>query len=261
VSPGQLELSFDAREAPREERMAAAERLADEVAARLGHPVRLVVHDNRHTMVSFKREGGRTQLRVHHLFLGCPPEVADALADFARPGRRDARGAASRRIDAWVRTHRDRIAPPRTTRLDGRGRVHDLQGILDRLNAEHFDGAVEARIGWGRSGALPGRRSIRTGVYLHAARAIRIHPALDREEVPAFYVAAVVFHEMLHQVVPPTERGGRRTIHGREFRRRERAFPDHARAAAWEKANVHLLLAAPLRRTGPSRGGRGSAGT
>jgi predicted SprT family Zn-dependent metalloprotease len=107
---------------------------------------------------------------------------------------------------------------------------------------------VEAKIGWGRSGAMPGRSSIRTGVYLHAARAIRIHPALDREDVPAFYVASVVFHEMLHQVVPPAERGGRRSIHGREFRRRERAFPEHARAAAWERENVHLLLASPRRR-------------
>jgi hypothetical protein len=247
--PGsQLDLSFDARQASRTDRTVAAERLADEVAARLGDPVRLVVHDNRHTMVSFRRERTAIQLRVHHLFLGCPPDVADALAGFVRPGRRDGRRDASRRIDDWVRTHRERIAPPRTARLEARGRVHDLKSILDRLNAEHFGGSVEARIGWGRSGALPGRTSIRTGVYLHAARAIRIHPALDREDVPAFYVDFVVFHEMLHQVVPPADRGGRRTIHGREFRRRERSFPGHARATAWERENVHLLLATPRRR-------------
>jgi len=240
--------AFDAREAPRPDRVAEAERLADAVAARLGEPVRLVVHDNRHTMVSFRRERGRIQFRVHHLFLGCPPEVVEALAGFVRPGRGDGRRTASRTIDAWVRDHRDRIAPPRTGRMQARGRVHDLQAILDRLNAEHFEGTVEVRIGWGRSGSLPGRRSIRTGVYLHAARAIRIHPALDREEVPEFYVASVVFHEMLHQVVPPAERGGRRTIHGREFRRQERTFPDHARSQAWERENVHLLLASPRRR-------------
>jgi hypothetical protein len=245
---GQLDLSFDAREVGRTERVVAAERLADEVAARLGEPVRLVVHDNRHTMVSFRRERTAIQLRVHHLFLGCPPEVTEALAGFVRPERRAGRREASRVIDGWVRIHRERISPPRTGRLHARGRVHDLQAILDRLNADHFDGSVEARIGWGRSGALPGRTSIRTGVYLHAARAIRIHPALDREEVPAFYVEFVVFHEMLHQVVPPAERGGRRTIHGREFRRRERSFPGQARAAAWEKENVHLLLAGPGRR-------------
>ena len=127
-----------------------------------------------------------------------------------------------------------------------RGRVHDLQAILDRLNAEHFGGSVEVRIGWGRSGALPGRSSIRAGVYLHAARAIRIHPALDREEVPEFYVASVVFHEMLHQVVPAVERNGRRVVHGAEFRRRERAYPDHERARLWEERHLSLLLSPPL---------------
>lgn len=246
-APGQLPLPFDARTAPRPDRVAAAERLADAVAARIGQPVRLVVHDNRHTMVSYRREAARIQLRVHHLFLACPPEVEEALAEFVRPRGRH-RAAASRRIDAWVTGNRERIAPPRTGSLHPRGRVHDLQAILDRLNATHFGGAVEVRIGWGKSGALPGRTSIRTGVYLHAARAIKIHPALDREDVPEFYVAAVVFHEMLHQVVPPTDRGGRRTIHGREFRRREREYPDHERATAWEKENVHLLLARPRRR-------------
>jgi predicted SprT family Zn-dependent metalloprotease len=247
-SADQLDLSFDAREAPRPDRVAAAERLADEVSRQIGQPVRLVVHDNRHTMVSFRREGAGIQLRIHHLFLGADPDVVSALAEFARTGRGVRRQEASRRIDAWVRAHRDRIAPPRTGRLQPRGRVHDLQTILDRLNAEHFGGTVEVRIGWGRSGALPGRTSIRAGVYLHTARAIRIHPALDREEVPEFYVASVVFHEMLHQVVPPAERGGRRTIHGREFRRRERAYADHARAAAWERENVHRLLASPRKR-------------
>ena len=244
----QLPLDFDARAAPRQDRVAAAEALADAVAAELGTAVRLVVHDNRHTMVSFRREGRAVRLRIHHLFLGAPAEVVAALAGFVRTRGGSARRDASRRIDEWVRAHRDRISPPRTGRLDGRGRVHDLQAILDRLNAVHFGGAVEARIGWGRSGALPGRTSIRTGVYLHAARAIRIHPALDREDVPEFYVASVVFHEMLHQVVPPVERGGRRSVHGREFRCRERAFPDHARAQAWEREHVHRLLAAPRRR-------------
>ena len=87
-------------------------------------------------MVSFRREGAGIQLRIHHLFLGAPPEVVAALADFARPGRRAGRQEASRRIDGWIRTHRDRIAPPRTGRLHARGRVHDLQAILDRLNAD-----------------------------------------------------------------------------------------------------------------------------
>jgi hypothetical protein len=237
-------IGLDARSAPKEERVAAASRLADGLAALLGEPVRLRVHDNHSTMVSFRREGGVIRFRVHHLFLGAPDDVVRALAAFAGParGRAARRREAGRHIDAWVRRHRGRIAPPREGPLEARGRWHDLRAILDRLNAEHFGGGVEARIGWGAWRGRARRRTIKTGVYLHDARLIRIHPCLDRPEVPGFYVAAVVFHEMLHQAVPPDETGPRRVVHGREFRRRERAYPDHRRARAWEEQNLHLLL-------------------
>jgi hypothetical protein len=248
VAGEQLPLGFDAREVPRADRVAAAERLADALSQGLRERVRLVVHDNRSTMVSYRRAGGEIRIRVHHLFLGAPPDVARALGEFARARRPAARRQASLRIDAWVKVQRQRIAPPPQRALRARGRVHDLQAMLDRLNSDYFGGAIRARIGWGRSGARPGRRSIKTGVYLHHASAIRIHPALDREDVPAYYVEAVVFHEMLHEVVPPQERGGRRIVHGSEFRARERLFPGYARARSWERAHLHVLLAAPTRR-------------
>ena len=129
--------------------------------------------------------------------------------------------------------------------LQPRGRAHDLQAIVDRLNAQYFGGAVEVQIGWGPVRLGCRRRTVKTGVYVQDARIIRIHPTLDRPEVPEFYVAAVVFHEMLHQVVPALEVNGRRVVHGREFRRRERAYPDHARAKAWEEDNLSLLLSSP----------------
>jgi hypothetical protein len=47
---------------------------------------------------------------------------------------------------------------------------------------------------------------------------------------------------MLHQVVPAVERNGRRVVHGAEFRRRERAYPDHQLAKQWEEQNLSLLL-------------------
>ncbi len=235
--PGrQLELFWPP---PQGERREAAERLADALARLIGERVRLTVHDNRSTMVSFRRGRDGVRYRVHHMFLDAPQEMVLALADFAGRSRR---GGAGRRIDAWVRAHRTRIAPARPARVEPRGRHHDLREILDRLNAEHFGGAVDARIGWGFRGRGRRRRTMKTGVYLHEARLIRIHPALDRAEVPGFYVAAVVFHEMLHQVVPAAEGGGRRVVHGAEFRRRERAYPDFARARAWEEKHLPMLL-------------------
>jgi hypothetical protein len=232
----------------RESRVAAAHRLADGLSALLAERVRLTVHDNRSTMVSFRRIEGGIHYRVHHMFLGAPDDVVSALAAFAgrRCGRtRVQRRQAGTRIDAWIRFHHERIASPAHLHLQPRGRAHDLQAILDRLNAEHFGGAVDARIGWGPVRTGHRRRTVKTGVYVQDARVIRIHPTLDRHEVPEFYVAAVVFHEMLHQVVPALEVNGRRVVHGREFRRRELSYPDHRRARAWEEENLSLLLSSP----------------
>jgi len=244
----QLQL-FDGRHLGREGRVAEARRIADDMAGQLGEPVKLTVHDNRSTMVSFRRAAGGVHYRVHHMFLEAPGDVVRALAAFAGTARGAAarRREASRRIDRFVRDQRERIGAPRVGRLQPRGRAHDLAAIFDRLNASEFGGAVRARIGWGAVRPGRRRRTVKTGVYLHEARVIRIHPTLDREEVPEFYVAAVVFHEMLHQVVPVHERNGRRVVHGAEFRRRERAYPDHLRSREWEKVHLGLLLSSPDR--------------
>jgi hypothetical protein len=231
---------------PRQARSSALQ-LADHLSSLLAERVRLTVHDNRSTMVSFRRDDGELHYRVHHMFLEAPEPVVHALASFAGGPRqpRGGRRKAGRAIDAFVREHRARIAPPDPEGLQPRGRAHDLQAIYDGLNARWFEGRIEARIGWGPVRLGRRRRSIKTGVYVHDGRLIRIHPTLDRPEVPEFYVAAVVFHEMLHQAVPAREVNGRRIVHGRDFRRLERAYPDHARARAWEEQHLGLLLSSP----------------
>jgi len=238
---------FDARRLAPADRAEHARRLADALSALLTEDVRLTIHDNRSTMVSFRRRGREVHFRVHHMFLDAPEEVVGALAAFAQAGR----GAAARRreaggrIDAWVKRHRHRISAPRAGPLQPRGRAHDLSALFDRVNAECFGGVIDARIGWGPVRVGDRSRTVKTGVYLEEGRLIRIHPSLDRPEVPEFYVAFIVFHEMLHQAVPAREANGRRIVHGAEFRRRERMHPDFARALAWERKNIRLLLSSP----------------
>lgn len=226
---------------------AQATALADAVSRRLDRPVRLSVTDNRSTMVSYRREDDLLLLRVHHMFLGAPENIVRAIADYAGRGRRH----ASALIDAWVREHTKTIRvghrkDPKA-RLQAQGKVFDLREILDRINDRCFGGRIEARIGWGRAptGARR-RRTIRMGVYDHLTKTIRVHPALDQPEVPLFFVEYIVFHEMLHQAIPGAGRDGRRQHHGPEFRKREKLYPDYARALAWERDNLSLLLGRPV---------------
>ena len=226
----------------RQQALGAARVLAHQVAALLGSDVKVLlsVHDNRSTMISFRREPPLLRLRVHHLFLEAPHPVVEAIADYAGRGKR----AAGKVLDEYIAERQERIRAEarRASALSTRGACFDLAEVFDRLNQLYFQDTIRARIGWGRNARRGRRKSIRLGVYDHRAREIRVHPALDRPDVPLFFVEYIVFHEMLHQVFPSARDSGRHVHHPRAFRDRERAFPRYAAALAWEKEHLHALL-------------------
>ena len=229
----------------------AAHRLASELRLLVAGPLTLRIHDNRSTMVSFRREADELHLRIHHMFLTAGPEVVRALAEYAK--QRSPR--AGKVLDGFVRQHRSAIKPvdaeKRHRDLQAQGSVYDLQAMYDRLNARYFGDGVNARIGWGRGTTEKRRRSIRMGAYFHETATILMHPALDRAEVPRYFVELVVYHEMLHQAVPHEKTaGGRRCIHSPEFRRREKLFEQYELARTWERHNLSVLL----RPAKPTRG-------
>ncbi len=215
-----------------------AQRIAECLAGTF--QVQLTVHDNRSTMVSFRRKPPVLQLRLHHMFLEAPEVVVVALAEYAGRNKR----AAGTVIDDYIASHEQHIREQRTPTapLEARGDCYDLQVIFNDLNTRLFQAGIQATIGWGRHSGRRRKRSIRLGVYDHKAREIRIHPALDRPDVPLYFVEFVVFHEMLHQLFPSARDSGRNVHHPRAFRDRERAFPQYAVAMQWEREHLPRLL-------------------
>ena len=69
-----------------------------------------------------------------------------------------------------------------------------------------------------------------------------MHRALDKTWVPRYFVSYIIYHEMLHHVIPSTHGGNRRMLNPPVFRERERMFRDCERALAWEKAHISRLL-------------------
>lgn len=218
----------------------AARRLTALLESHFRRPVRLIVTDNRRTMLSGKQRGVFLELRLHHMFLTAPQPVIAALHRYL--AYRDK--AAGREVDAFIATHRDKIrSRRRRIQIRTRGKHHNLSDYFELLEATHFPGLLSGvRITWGRRSTTKRQRSIRLGTYSIGDQLIRIHPVLDSDWVPRFYVLDVIHHEILHHLIKPVTSGSRTIFHTPEFRRRERSFEHHQRAAAWEKANLSRLL-------------------
>lgn len=227
----------DRREAALEERL----------RRRLGAPLRLVVTGNRHTMLSARWREGQRAVRLHRMFLDAPAEVVDALARYLAYGDRDA-GAA---LDRFIAAHRPPPSPELApTPLRPQGAVHDLDAIERAVRGEYLPDLDAVPITWGRRGASSRRArgavTLRLGAYRATPPLIRVHPVLDHAAVPEYFVAWVVFHELLHHVTPSTAGRGRRCLHGDEFRARERAFRDRDRALSWERDGLPRLLSTAI---------------
>lgn len=207
----------------------------------------LAITDNRAVMISVQRDPrhGRYAVRLHHLFVDAPEPVIAELARYILSNDR----SASKLLGDFIETQNDRIRPrpgerpspptPRSTR----GKVHDLSAIFAELNRQYFEERVCCEITWGRH-ACRGRerRSIKVGSYSLEENLIRIHPGLDQEWVPAYYLRWVVYHEMLHAVHPPPRVNGRHLFHTDAFSADERQFDAYLVATAWERRNLAALL-------------------
>ena len=223
----------------RAEALPRAAGLAHKLSELLKLPVHLTLTDNRTALVSFRRLPEELRLRVHHLFLDAPEPVVRAIAAFV--GRGDARARAL--LEEYTRDKKARVR--RTRRpgapLKARGKCFDLRAIYERLNTTHFQGRIQADIGWARRPGPKQRKTIRLGIYDSRLRELRIHPALDQPHVPAFVVDAVVFHAMLHQLFPD-EPGSCPSSHSPEFLERERVFPLLDAALRWQHEHLRSLL-------------------
>jgi hypothetical protein len=210
-------------------------------------PIQLAVTDNRQRMITQTRERGVVRVRVHMMFLDAPERVQDALVEYVVTGGRE----ASQIVGAFIEgnSFRIRASRPVPGALRTRGKVRDLRDVLARVNQTYFGGSVnDVLITWGRKTRARteegARHSIKLGSYSAQERLIRIHPVLDGKWVPRYFVSYIVYHELVHHVVPPVRVGGQTLLHPPEFLRREREFRHYERAIAWEEAHITRLLKA-----------------
>lgn len=218
--------------------------LGERLEALTGRPLSISITSNSVSVLSVTRDGERTRLRLHRIFLKSGPDVIREIARFIKNRKKGERFPILRR---YIRANGRQIEKAelgRTTERAGRflpkteGKFHDLSCTYGSLNREYFSGRLICGITWGRSPREYAVKKRTLGSYSPSRNGgpglIRINPILDRKSVPSYYIRFVVYHEMLHADIGTIKKNGRRSIHSAEFKRRERLFQEYEKAIAWE---------------------------
>jgi hypothetical protein len=196
----------------------------------VGIPVRVVPRLKRGWRL--ERKGGLAELVIPLRLEAPPPEIAQALAQWVHavlkpsPGSRLRQKEAAKVVFGWMGEAGERLPKEAS-----HGRHWDLRPLFDELNADYFQGSLEAVLRW-----TPREGTTSTHRKSAGAHILTISSRFDGPSVPREAVLGVLSHEMLHIALPPKEGGGvRRHVHHKEFREAERAFPFHRAWREWEE--------------------------
>lgn len=197
-----------------------------------GLPLQVVFTENTSSMLSYRKTAACLAVRMHRMFLSADEAVLAEIAAFIKNRR-----AATPLMRIFIRAHGHLIGQARQHRtiVITEGRVHDLAAPFAEINRRYFHESITAAITWSSRPPRSGVQKRNLGSYDRRRDLIRISRYLDRKAVPHYYVAYVVYHEMLHAAVGTQQKNGRTVMHSAEFRRREKLFHDYERAMAWEK--------------------------
>jgi hypothetical protein len=197
-----------------------------------GLTISLVFTENSTTMLSMRKRNGVVYLRLHRLFIKAKNEVLNEIVSYLKGSRH-----RMIRFRQFIRENKKCIKAgrPNKVALKTQGRVYDLLALFNDVNEEYFGGRIISGITWGSRSPRCSVRKRTLGSFSERSNIIRINPVLDKKEVPRYYIAFVIYHEMLHAAIGIAQEGDRRSVHSREFRRREKLFKHYDRAIAWER--------------------------
>ena len=197
-----------------------------------GKPVSLTITDNSTSLISIRAKEKYVLVRLQRIFLKAGYGVINEIAEFINN-----RKVKTPLLREFVRQNLNALKknPCKKTTVKTQGRYHNLKDIHEYVNNKYFGGGISCPITWGFKSSRYCVKRRTLGSYSRHSNLIRINPLLDRKTVPRYFVAFVVYHEMLHADMDLENRNCRRSVHSREFRKRERMFEDYERAIAWEK--------------------------
>lgn len=207
-----------------------------------GIKLRLKINDNRSTMLSVKWEPDYTKVSLHRMFLKAPQNVMQALACYLKGEHKKLAPSIKAYIEHNLQ-HLDYSHELDLSKLQTKGHVYDLEKIYQDLNREYFDLPFDLHITWfGKKGKRLCKR-VTFGLYHDPLRLIKINRLLDQSHFPDYFVAYVIYHEMLHHVCPTyVDEKGQKHIHSKAFKEREKHFKYFKHAQEWIRDNQNYLF-------------------
>jgi len=119
---------------------------------------------------------------------------------------------------------------------------HPYQSILDELRSQHFPSLAPLKLVRGKEGKKGSQKTIRLASYWAKRKEIRLHPFIEIEGMPDFYLQYLLYHELCHAWLVMSGQAKDGEHHGPDFMTLEKKFPQLHQAIEWEDQGLNIFL-------------------
>lgn len=200
------------------------------------------ITENTTRMLSFSKKEKYTAVSLHKIFLNAPQTIIEELFSYIKNPRKRLSALVKNFINEEIKKldYRDRVIQPK---LISKGEFHDLEKIYTSIERDFFFPPLHLPVTWFGKAESFSKTQIVFGKFHPTLRMIKIHRRLDQHFVPEEVVAFIMYHEMLHAVIPPVSLpSGKQQIHTEAFKRRERLFPRYREIENWLKSYTENMI-------------------
>lgn len=199
-------------------------------------PIDLVVNRNKSTFIKVIFQTP-ILVSIHEAFLHANTSILHSLAQYIL-GHKNEEDS----LYTYILNH-TKLYPTNSVITHSKGDVYDLHLLYKKLNKTYFQNALTLQTTWWKEKHASSSSICTLGQFIDTLNLIKIHSLLDQAIIPHYVVENVLFHEMLHAIVPHKRTpNGRTSVHHKEFRSSERVYPLFDKAEAWLQAHRFMFF-------------------
>lgn len=216
----------------------------DKLKKYISYNNKIIIRANNSSIISIKQNIFVKQITLHPVFIKCSDDIFIDLINFlnAKNKNKDSIILKNRLLDFFYDNK-----PIKKQKINLDSKHYDLKliydEIIDIIKNIYILNYNKISITWGKKTSTR-RRSIRFGSFNKLNNIIRIHPILDDNKIPLFFLKSVILHEIAHFIY--IENGYeklRKTFHNKYFYEILVSIDnDHEKSKQWQKENLKLFL-------------------
>lgn len=198
----------------------------------LNHKVDLKIKDNASVFLHVKKQRNLMTIFLHKAFLKAPISILSSLDQFLLSQNRSHLKILKNFMYEYFQQY-----PKDVQDLVSSGITYDLKMVLEKNNEKYFNNQiVDLKISWFNKPNYRTFSSITFGSYHKKYKLITINRILDNSLVPEYFLSFIIYHEMLHHIIPISlDEKGRRMVHSKRFKDEEKKHEHYLASKSFKK--------------------------